>query len=78
MKIEEIKNSYKLKYLKINPEKGYPFSKDYYYECLICGEILFSQPEKNISCSCGNIFIDVDEARFSVRDNNMIKLFKVK
>jgi hypothetical protein len=45
-----------------------PRGKDIFYRCTICGGVVSSIPPDNVGCACGNVFIDVDYARLSVRD----------
>ena len=42
--------------------------KDIYYKCMKCNELIPSQPNDNVGCKCGNIFIDVDTFRLIVQD----------
>ena len=41
---------------------------DIYYRCTDCSDAIPSQPEDNIGCRCGNVFIDIDYFRLVVRD----------
>lgn len=48
--------------------------KDIYYQCTICNGIVPSQPNDNLGCECGNVFIDIDYFRLAVDD---LKNFQV-
>jgi len=45
-----------------------PKGKDVYYKCTLCGDIIPSQPNDNIGCKCGNIFIDIDYFKLAIKD----------
>ena len=62
------------KYLGLNPQKGYPFGKNLFYECMACADTLPSRAEKSIGCKCGNILIDVESGRITIRDHSLVKL----
>lgn len=66
----------KRKYLNFDPSKGYILGPNIFYECLRCGDVLPSQPEDGLGCSCRNIFIDVDAGRISVKDDSLLKIFE--
>lgn len=59
-----------------NPKLGYPVGKDLYYECTKCTEKIPSTPADSIGCRCGNVFIDVDAGRVSVRDDAHVRLWR--
>lgn len=61
---------------KFTPKKGYPVAKDLYYRCTTCGDLIPSQPEDSIGCQCGNLFIDIDYARISVKRDKDIELYR--
>ena len=63
--------------IPFDPRTGYPAGPDLAYECLQCGDSLPSQPQENHGCRCGNIFVDVDAGRISVRDDHLVRLFRV-
>jgi hypothetical protein len=63
-------------YLVFDPRNGYPRGKDIFYECERCGDIIPSQPEDGIGCTCRNIFIDVDAGRVSVKEATKFSVFK--
>jgi hypothetical protein len=64
------------KYFTFDPAHGYPKSRHISYECLICGEVVSSEPPENIGCTCGNVFIDVDAGRLSVGDEKKMRAFR--
>lgn len=68
----------KKKYIDFEPNqtKGYPRGKNIYYECLICGEFIESQPKNFAECSCENIVVDVSGGRLSITDHNKFKIFQ--
>lgn len=45
-----------------------PRDKDLYYRCTHCNVDVPSQPDDNVGCKCGNIFLDIDYFRMFVRD----------
>ena len=59
-----------------DPKLGYPVGKNLYYECTECEDRIPSMPPDSIGCSCGNLFIDVDAGRVSVRRDAHIKLWR--
>lgn len=67
-------SSKNMKKLPFNPEDGFPVGEDLRYRCSICGTVLPSLPETSKGCRCGNIFIDRDYARISVKRENKIEL----
>ena len=65
------------KYLTFNPAEGYPVGKNICYECVQCGDSIPSVPDDSQCCTCGNICTDIDAGRVSVRDDEMLKAFRV-
>lgn len=65
-------------YHQFNTDSGYPAGNNLFYECLRCGEIIKSLPDDSVMCSCGNITIDVDYGRISIKEDNLVKLFSVE
>jgi hypothetical protein len=63
-------------YLNLDLNQGYPAGKDIFYECGQCGDVIPSQPKESLCCSCGNICIDVDAGRISVKDHSLFKVFR--
>jgi len=59
---------------RFNPGQGYPVGSKLYYRCKTCGETIPSQSPDSHGCKCGNIFIDVDYARVSVKRDGDIEL----
>ena len=53
-----------------------PKGKYIYYKCFLCGDLISSRPTDNIGCSCGNIFIDVDYFRLSIKDYSKFQAVK--
>ena len=49
-------------------EGAAPRGPNVYYRCRKCGVVIPSQPEDNVGCECGNVFIDVDYHRLIVKD----------
>lgn len=70
-------NKQKKKYHLFDHQKGYPSAEGYYYECLICRDIIPSKSANSIHCSCRNIMLDADYGRLVIRDNKKIKFFEV-
>ena len=66
----------KKKYLKPDFTKGYPFGKNIFYECQICGATVESAPENLAECECKNIIIDMGAGRIITKDDSKIKVFK--
>jgi hypothetical protein len=62
-------------YLDLSEGGGWPAGEDLYYECLRCGDIIPSLPDKNLECACGNIAIDRDYGRFSAGDEQLVGAF---
>lgn len=63
-------------YLNFDASKGYPTGRDLFYECTICGISIPSHPDVSMGCKCGNIFIDVDYGRVSIKREKEIKIFR--
>ena len=59
----------------VTSASGYPMGKAIFYECAKCGYILPSLPKDCVSCSCGNIRIDIYARRLVVDDHNFLKYF---
>jgi hypothetical protein len=45
-----------------------PRGPDIFYCCGLCGGIISSQPNANVGCECGNMFLDDDYHRFDLND----------
>jgi hypothetical protein len=57
--------------------QGYPTGAALYYECLACGDFVPSFPDRPMGCQCGNIFMDVDAGRLSVKDGQRLRLVEL-
>ncbi len=42
--------------------------RDIYYKCEACDGTDHSQPMDNIGCNCGNVLVDIDYFRLSIKD----------
>ncbi len=64
------------RWTKVNfdPGAGYPAAADLYYECTLCASRDCSVPGDSAACGCGNVRIDVDSGRISVKDDRKIHL----
>jgi hypothetical protein len=63
-------------YIAIAPGQLYPFAKDIYYECLICGDVIPSTPDDSLSCKCDNVIIDAPQGRMNTADPTRVRLFR--
>ncbi len=72
------KSSYKILKVGIQKTSEAEIGKDIFYECGICQSIIPSMPKDNIHCSCGNIGIDKDLHRLSVREYANFTVLKKK
>ena len=50
--------------------------KDIFYKCMICDGVIPSQPDDNIGCKCGNVFIDIDYFRLAIRDYSKFQVIR--
>ena len=64
------------KYVNFNPAQGFPAGKTIFYECSLCNEVIQSIPVNAASCKCGNITVDSDAGRVSVKDESHLRVFK--
>jgi hypothetical protein len=64
-------------YRDLKPGELYPFAKDLFYECMICGEVIPSMPYDAVDCACHNIWIDAPQGRMGVNDPSKLRLFRV-
>jgi hypothetical protein len=62
-------------FIPFDASKGYPAGNGIYYECLKCSNIIPSLPTDSVSCQCGNISIDTDYGRVSVKDPEQMRIF---
>ena len=53
---------------QITDESEAPKGPDIYYRCTRCEGLIPSQPDDNVGCTCGNLFIDIDYFRLVVKD----------
>ncbi len=51
--------------------------RDIYYKCEACDGILPSQPKDNVGCSCGNVFVDIDYFRLSIKDYDKFMVLRL-
>src|SRR2546425_10227699 len=65
-------------YIRFDPARGFPAGKELYYECGVCGELLPSLSEERASCSCENVFNDVEAGRLAIRDESKLRLVRLK
>ena len=63
------------KYINFKSSLGYPAGDNTFYVCTNCGDIFPSLPKENTICSCGNLCIDVDYGRVTVKKQNKLKIF---
>jgi hypothetical protein len=57
-------------------ESEAPRGRDIYYRCGKCGDFVVSQPNANVGCQCGNIFIDNDYVRLVVDDLSQFQVVR--
>lgn len=67
-----------VQYIQFDPKDGYPTGKDVAYECTNCGGVVSSIPgnDEPWRCTCGNIKVDADAGRVSVRDHSKMRAFR--
>ncbi len=58
---------------KVTDASKAPEGRDIRYKCLNCGESIPSQPDDNVGCRCGNVFIDIDYFRLVVKDYELFQ-----
>ena len=63
--------------IPFDPEQGYPAGDALFYECLNCGTVIPSQPTDSTACRCGNISLDVDYGRLSIKEHKVARLLAV-
>lgn len=63
-----ITSDYEVVRRDVYDEADAPSRPNLYYRCRKCGVAIPSQPEDNVGCQCGNIFVDVDYHRLVVKD----------
>ncbi len=55
-----------------------PIGSGIFYFCEECKTAVNSRPDDNVSCACGNIYIDVDYHRLAVKDFAKFKVIEKK
>jgi hypothetical protein len=65
-----------MKVIHFNPKQGWPVSENLWYRCQLCNDVIPSKPSDCKSCRCGNISIDIDYARISVKQENNVELLE--
>jgi hypothetical protein len=68
-------NNTKKHYISFDPSRGYPTGKNLFYECTKCSDIFPSWPQDSVTCSCGNLHIDIHSGRLIVKDHTFFKIF---
>ncbi|WP_148275702.1 hypothetical protein [Rheinheimera nanhaiensis] len=66
----------KKKYFNPDLSKGYPAGKKIRYQCGLCAGEIDSLPEHYACCECGNICIDADSARVTVKNSEKIAFYR--
>ncbi len=63
-----------------DPARGFPSGKDLLYRCTICGAEISSAPAHGEpdECKCGNIYVDVDAGRASVREPSKMEIWQIE
>lgn len=64
--------------LHYQPDQPLPVGGCIFYQCLRCGDILRSEPDESVRCSCGNVSIDVDYARAGAKDYSLFKVLAIE
>lgn len=72
------KNRKRIVDLHYHPDQPLPLGDSIFYQCLRCTDILRSNPDESMRCSCGNISIDVDYARAGARDYSLFKVLAIE
>lgn len=60
-----------------DPAKGWPTGPQLYYECGICHDIVPSTPPTSMSCSCGNVAVDIEYGRCGAMNPKRVQLLRV-
>ncbi len=63
-------------YIEFDPRKGYPAGPDLFYECGLCGDVIPSIPENAAACRCGNVRVDTDGGRASIKNDEKLRIFR--
>ena len=53
-----------------------PKGEGIFYQCTACLSIVPCTPDDNTGCRCGNVFVDVDYHRLSVKDFDHFAVLK--
>jgi len=64
--------------VKVQSASEAPKGPNIYYRCLRCSGLIPSQPDDNIGCECGDIFIDIDYFRLVVRDFETFEVVRLR
>lgn len=65
-----------LREISFDPKKGYPDGPHLFYKCLVCHEILPSNPRDNVACRCRNIQIYPHDDRMGIHNPNKALLLE--
>ena len=63
--------------LTFDPATGYPAGPAIHYECDRCGNSVPSMPVNADACRCGNITVDGDAGRVSVKDPTSMRAYRI-
>ena len=63
--------------LTFDPAAGYPAGPAIQYECGRCGGSVPSMPVNAGACACGNITVDGDAGRVSVKDPTGMRAYRI-
>jgi len=74
---EDLESEYNVEIADIDLNQGCPVAKDVFYACKKCGIVVPSLPDDSMGCSCKNVFIDIDYARVSIKDESAVEVLKV-
>lgn len=61
--------------LFVDAREGYPAAPSIEYECARCGRTVPSMPDEPAVCGCGDIAVDTDCGRVSVKDHGSFRVF---
>jgi len=56
---------------------GWPAGADIYFRCVLCGGTVPSLPPDSVSCSCGNVRIDIDYGRAAADREDMVQVLRI-
>ncbi|MBK9000129.1 MAG: hypothetical protein IPM35_30800 [Myxococcales bacterium] len=65
--------------IAFDPMLGYPAGPRIRYECVACGSAVWSMPDHDDPwrCACGNLTVDGDAGRVSVKDHGLLEIVEV-